>query len=308
MADLNTAISPAPAVTCLTTGGVVATGYTGDVTVSLGTNPTGATLGGTLTVAAVAGVATFSNLTLNRSGKNFKLSATASGLRTVTSNAFSIPTECVFTTQPSYAPLNTAIPSVVVTVQDSAGNPDTTYNGTVTVALYTASAAGTLSGTKSVTAVAGVATFSTLTINVAGTYTLIASATEISTAYKPASVVSSSFYVGPYTLTSADLGSDTFGYNTTNGGSILPTTYLGATVRILQTQYVDVPDPGLDYTTTFNLSGTFSQNAFTSITIGGVTLLTADATTFSGAGPSEWVWETATGPITTTGSFTITFT
>jgi len=53
----------------------------------------------------------------------------------------------------------------------------TGFTGTITVALGANPGGGTLAGTKSVAAVSGVATFSTLSINNAGTgYTLVASA------------------------------------------------------------------------------------------------------------------------------------
>lgn len=303
MANIGSAITPAPVITCYTQVGGIASGYSGDVTVALSSNPTGAVLGGTLTVAASSGVATFSDLTVSRSGAGFRLSATASGLKTASSALFSIPTSCVFTTQPSYTPLNTVIPAVSVTVRDSGGSPDTAYNGTITVALYSASAAGTLSGTKSVSAVAGVATFDTLQIDVAGTYSLIATATEVATAYKPSAVVSDSFYVGPYTLTSADLGSNTFGKDTISG-SIVPATFGGATVRQLKTAYAGAPAPDA-YTTTFALSGIHSQNLFTSISVNGFTF-TSSSATFSGS--NTWEWQGSSGPLTTTGDFEITFT
>jgi len=56
---------------------------------SLGTNTTGATLGGTLTVNAVNGIASFRNLTVNFVG-NYTLCASATGLPSVTGNSFSI--------------------------------------------------------------------------------------------------------------------------------------------------------------------------------------------------------------------------
>lgn len=285
MANLGTAISPAPAVTCLTTGGAVATGYTGDVTVALGTNPTGATLSGTLTVSATAGVATFSDLTLNHSGKNFTLSATASGLRSVTSAAFSIPTQLVFTTQPGAGNTGQTLDQVVVTVRDGAGNTDTEYTGNVTVAIYTASAAGVLSGTLTVAAVAGVATFSTLSISVSGTYTLIASAAEVSTAYTPSSAVSSSFIVAPYILVAGQSGFAT-GYVQSLIGTLTPTSLNAATITILDS---DTLSGGH---TVLALAGeTYSSNFFTSITVGGTTLLAADATFAVGGGASGWTWD-----------------
>ncbi len=48
--------------------GRVDTAYNGPVTLSLVSNAAGATLGGTLTVAAHDGVATFSGLTIDRGG------------------------------------------------------------------------------------------------------------------------------------------------------------------------------------------------------------------------------------------------
>ena len=40
---------------------------------AIGTNPGGGTLSGTTTVAAVAGVATFSNLSINKAGTGYTL-------------------------------------------------------------------------------------------------------------------------------------------------------------------------------------------------------------------------------------------
>lgn len=51
---------------------------------------TGAVLGGTLTATAVNGVATFSNVTVDRSGSSFRIVASAPGLASGTSSAFDI--------------------------------------------------------------------------------------------------------------------------------------------------------------------------------------------------------------------------
>jgi hypothetical protein len=53
-------------------------------------NPGSSTLSGTLTRAAVNGVATFDNLELNRAGTGYTLRATASGLTAATSTAFRV--------------------------------------------------------------------------------------------------------------------------------------------------------------------------------------------------------------------------
>jgi hypothetical protein len=162
-------------------------GFTGDVTVSIGTNPGAGTLSGTTTVAAVAGVASFSTLSIDKSGAGYKLSAAATGLTAATSGTFDITAgpvaQLVFTGQPLGAVAGTNItPAVVVTGQDQLGNVATGFTGNVTMAIGTNPSAGTLTGTTAVAAVAGVATFSTLKIDKAGLgYTLTAAATGVPT-------------------------------------------------------------------------------------------------------------------------------
>jgi hypothetical protein len=58
------------------------------VTIALGNNPSGATLGGTTTENAVHGVATFSNLTLNQPDNGYTLAASSTGLKNAGSNSF----------------------------------------------------------------------------------------------------------------------------------------------------------------------------------------------------------------------------
>ena len=86
-------------------------------------------------------------------------------------------TQLAFTVQPTTTlPLMTIQPAVTVTALDAAGNPATSYNGPVTIAIGNNGGLlmpGTLSGTKTVTAVNGLATFSDLSIDQLGNgYTL----------------------------------------------------------------------------------------------------------------------------------------
>ena len=67
------------------------TTFTGAITITLGSNPSGAALNGTTTVRAASGVATFGNLTIDKAGI-YTLVATASGTTSVTSSAFAITT------------------------------------------------------------------------------------------------------------------------------------------------------------------------------------------------------------------------
>jgi hypothetical protein len=91
-AAAGAAITPAVQV-CVQDGvGNTVTTATNNITLTIGTNPGGATLGGTLTVAATngTGCATFSNLTLSTAGTGYTLTASATSLTGATSNAFNI--------------------------------------------------------------------------------------------------------------------------------------------------------------------------------------------------------------------------
>jgi len=70
--------------------GNVATDFVESVTVAIGSDPSGGTLSGTTTVAAVAGVATFADLRVDQVGTGYTLTASASGLNGATSAAFDV--------------------------------------------------------------------------------------------------------------------------------------------------------------------------------------------------------------------------
>ncbi|HXL07743.1 MAG TPA: Ig-like domain-containing protein, partial [Gemmatimonadales bacterium] len=184
------AISPAVRVVAQDALGNTLTSFNGSVTVALASNPGGDTLSGTKTVAAQSGVANFADLSVAHAGAGYTLqaSATISGTTlTVTSNPFTIsPADAkrlVFTGQPSTSPAGAAItPAIQVTARDSFGNTATGFAANVTLAIGNNAGGGTLSGTATQTAVGGVASFSGLTINKAGTgYTLTAAATGLAT-------------------------------------------------------------------------------------------------------------------------------
>ena len=161
--------------------GNTVTSFAGNVTATLGTDPTGATLSGTTTVGAVAGVATFSSLSINRAGSGYTIVVSAGGL-TTTCGPFTITagpaTRLVFTVQPTVGFAGAPItPALQVSAEDSLGHVDQTFTGTVTVSLGANPGGATLSGTMALAAVGGVATFSTLTIDKVGAgYTLVAAA------------------------------------------------------------------------------------------------------------------------------------
>ncbi|MHB8875916.1 MAG: PKD domain-containing protein [Myxococcaceae bacterium] len=185
-------IAPAVQVAVQDSLGNTVTSSTASITVAIGTNPGGGTLSGTLTVAAVAGVATFPDLSINKSGTGYTLNATSGLLASATSAPFDIApgaaARLVFAIAPSSTTAGAAIsPAPSVTVQDALGNTVTSSTASITMAIDTNPSLGVLSGTLTVAAVAGVASFSTLSIDKAGTgYTLVASSGALAAATSPA--------------------------------------------------------------------------------------------------------------------------
>ena len=97
---VNQAISPAVRVAVRDASGALVTTATDAVTLSIGTNPGTGTLSGTLTVNAVAGVATFSGLSIDEAGIGYTLTAASGSLTSATSAAFDVAAGPV---QPGFA-------------------------------------------------------------------------------------------------------------------------------------------------------------------------------------------------------------
>ena len=145
----------------------------------------------TPTVNAVNGVATFSNLILDTSG-SYTLSASSTDGATGTSHAFTVSplaaTHLAFSQAPANVTAGTVqVPNVQVQAQDQYGNVATTATGTVT--LSASPSVTVTSGTRALSS--GVATFGSLNIQTAGTYTLTASLSGLTSA------TSGSFTVSP---------------------------------------------------------------------------------------------------------------
>ena len=82
-------IAPALTVRGVDACGNTATGASDTVSIGFGTNPSGATLGGTTSKSLVNGTATFADLTIDRSGVGYTLKA-SKGLVSVTSALFDV--------------------------------------------------------------------------------------------------------------------------------------------------------------------------------------------------------------------------
>jgi hypothetical protein len=164
--------------------GNVVTSFNGAINLSIVPDTGGASVGGTTTVAAVAGVATFSNWGIHTAGC-YKLIVSSTGLQPDTSTTFCITpgpaTALAFKVSPAVAAVSCgeglALAALQVAVVDAFGNVVVSDSRQVDVALGSNPGGGTLSGTTSMAAVAGVATFLDLTIDraVYG-YTLVATA------------------------------------------------------------------------------------------------------------------------------------
>src|SRR5262249_36122000 len=132
-------------------------------------------LSGTSSVTVTNGVATFNGLSINKTGTGYTLKAMSGTLTGATSNAFNITPgkadHLAFGTQPSNAVVGSAItPAVKVQILDANNNLVTTDNSdAVTLTLATNPSGATLNGTNPVTVSAGVATFSNLSVSLAGT-------------------------------------------------------------------------------------------------------------------------------------------
>ena len=175
------------------------TKFAGLVTVTLDHSPGGAALNGRRTVPAVNGVATFSDLHIDKSGNGYALAATVEGLPAATSAMFEAKpgpaTQLGFAAQPSDVMTDSVIrPPVVVAAFDAFGNPGADFTAAVRIALDRDASllrSAKLGGTTTQAAQGGLARFSDLTIDQVGNgYTLRATADKLSDATSTAFNVS----------------------------------------------------------------------------------------------------------------------
>ncbi len=167
------------------------------ITIGLG-NISGANLNGTLTATAVNGVATFSGLYLTSVADGYTLVANSPGLIAGTSNSFDVTagpaSQLVISTEPASSVKAGSPFGFVVSAEDQYGNLATTFNGSVTAALAAGPSGGTLGGKVTATADDGVAVFTDLTIDQAGSgYKISASTTSTGVT----GITTSAFAVNP---------------------------------------------------------------------------------------------------------------
>ncbi len=255
----GSALTTSPQVQVQDGAGNRVTTATTSITLALAANPGSGALSGVTTVAATAGLAAFPGLSLNRPATGYTLAATGGGLTPDTSTAFNVtpgaPASVAFVTQPSLVTAGASIaPAVQVEIRDGLGNRVTTSTASVSIAIGTNPGSGVLSGTASTNAVAGLATFSNLSINRSGTgYTLTAASGALTGA------TSSAFNVNPGTATAVAVTS--MPPTGINGVALTP----AAVVRLIDGLGNTVPTTGtavnaLLATGAGALSGTTSAN------------------------------------------------
>jgi len=185
--DLRTQaiFATAPAVEVRDAAGARVTGSAAPITLTVTGGATGAALRGTRTVSAVNGVATFPGLSIDSAGPGYQLAASTPGLTSATSVAFAVvrgTPNLAFRTQPVGTEAGLALATQpVVEIRDSVtGGLLTDRRDTVRLALAPNAGGGTLPAAAQAVAVAGVATFTGVSVSAPGTgYVLTASGTGL---------------------------------------------------------------------------------------------------------------------------------
>ena len=166
-------------VRVLKADGTPDTSFTGPVALSAKSSGTESALG---SAPASAGAATFiREWNPSLADATWALEATANGYTSATSDGFRVtkPKYLQFTTQPSGGtPATVFTTQPQVTAYNADGTLDTSFTGTVSLTLKSDTAKGATLTSTSIAAIAGVATFSDVAINNAGSdYVLVASST-----------------------------------------------------------------------------------------------------------------------------------
>jgi outer membrane protein OmpA-like peptidoglycan-associated protein len=168
-------LSTFPSVSVLDSGNNVVTSATTSITVA----PTGGTLGGTKTINAINGVASFADLTFaGTASTNYKLQFSTTSLGSTDSANFTVgvgaPTQLSIATNASGAKYDTNFTTQpVVEILDAGNNKVTTASNVVTATLSSGTVFGSNGSTLTATPSSGAATFSGLGITgLPGTYTI----------------------------------------------------------------------------------------------------------------------------------------
>ena len=272
--------------------GNVVTTSNAPIALAIATNPGGGTLSCTTNpINASSGVSTFS-CSINKTGTGYTLTATSTGLTSVTTSSFNITpgtaSQLVVTAQPPTSSTSGTKFTTGVSIEDALGNVVTTSSSQVTLAIASNPSGGTLNCTTNpLNASSGVATFS-CSVDMAGTgYTFTATSgvlpsvttnafnitpgvgTQLQITSNPINTTASSSATGALTVTLEDAAGNpttkttaiTVNLSSTSAGKKFAATSGGASVTS-----VSLP------------ANTQSVNAFYGDTVAGSPTITAAAT------------------------------
>ncbi|HEV8067331.1 MAG TPA: putative Ig domain-containing protein [Planctomycetaceae bacterium] len=178
-ATAGQALNPGVTVGVQDAFGNAVTFDTSTITLSVSSGPAGFASGSSTSAVAVNGVAMFSDLILDAAGP-YTLIATAGSLASGTSTSITVnpatASKLFVSDAPVFATAGQALnPGVTVVVQDAFGNAVTSDTSAITLSVSSGPAGFASGSSTSAVAVNGVATFSNLILDTAGSYTLNAS-------------------------------------------------------------------------------------------------------------------------------------
>jgi alpha-tubulin suppressor-like RCC1 family protein len=164
-----------PVISAKYSDGTTATYFNGPVTVSIkpGTGASGALLNGTTTVNCVDGIATFTNLSIDKWGTGYILTVTSPGLTSADSAAFDVAPVAkylVFTISPFYPMAGSRFQEVPTVYVMGSDDRAINYDGPITLSIKpgTGTEGAVLNGTTTVNCVEYYAIFTDLSIDKAG--------------------------------------------------------------------------------------------------------------------------------------------
>jgi Tol biopolymer transport system component len=126
------AIAPAVKVTVQDAGGNTFSSAA-PITLAIGTNPSGGTLSGTVTVNAIGGVAVFSDLSIDQVGTGYTLTASSAGLTGASSNTFNVTAFIPTLTSIQVTPANLTIDEAAIASFTATGTFSDGSHGDVTL-------------------------------------------------------------------------------------------------------------------------------------------------------------------------------
>jgi outer membrane protein OmpA-like peptidoglycan-associated protein len=296
-------LSTFPSVSVLDSGNNVVTSATTSITVA----PTGGTLGGTKTLNATNGVATFGDLTFaGTASTNYKLQFTTSNLGSVDSANFTVgvgaPTHLSIATNASGAKYNNDFTTQpAVEILDAGNNKVTTAANVVTAALSSGTVVGSNGSTLTATPSSGVATFDGLGITgLPGTYTITYSSGSLTGASQSISLAKADQTITFSAPTDRPWSSTAFAVTPTASSdlavSLASTTNSICTVSTLDVTMVTVGSCSL----TATQAGNDYFNAATSISRSFTISQASQSITF--ATPTDRAWSASTFTVAPTAS------